>query len=549
MIRFAIILIISLLPLFSSKASADYNFDNIYKRFQNTDSEKLTELGVDYIHRQSTDSAMAVFTILANRYDGRDMNRDEKEYAIKARLSLGVLNFLNANYAAAYSNFLTATELEGRPDSRGNLNLAAIYLYYGDRDRAYRCLRRVFDSAISSGNSYMASASLINMLTSDIDNSIMPDDTIRSIIGVFREKAPRDADDKARPLAHCYSDAKIYSLDGEDAMAITMLKASLDSAQSLLLPNRECFASYSALGKKYLSAGQTDSAEFYLRRAEQIAEKNVFTELLIKAYSNLSDLYSATGNKELADKYRFKHLELHDSIFNAREFGNIHDLELFHETDKFEKRINRIRIEQKMRIKIIFITTSALIVLTVMLVILLLQNRSLRLKNRYLFDRNIEIMSSEETEYKAVDSPEKKGGSPMPDDETRLQISECIRKAMSDETVFCMEGFSMRELTEYCGSNQKYVSQVLNEDYGKSFTQLLNERRINVARRRLMDFDNYGHLTIEAIVSDLGFKSRSTFSKTFKRLTGLTPSEFQRMALKAKDDQSACRPEVSPDEE
>ncbi|MDE6196887.1 MAG: hypothetical protein K2F91_03350, partial [Muribaculaceae bacterium] len=65
------------MPLFSSKASADYNFDNIYKRFQNTDSEKLTELGVEYINRQRSDRGLAVFTILANRYDGRDMNRED----------------------------------------------------------------------------------------------------------------------------------------------------------------------------------------------------------------------------------------------------------------------------------------------------------------------------------------------------------------------------------------------------------------------------------------------------------------------------------------
>ncbi|MDE6765818.1 MAG: helix-turn-helix domain-containing protein [Duncaniella sp.] len=38
-------------------------------------------------------------------------------------------------------------------------------------------------------------------------------------------------------------------------------------------------------------------------------------------------------------------------------------------------------------------------------------------------------------------------------------------------------------------------------------------------------------------MSDLGFKSRSTFSKTFKRLTGLTPSEFQRIAYEASEEQ------------
>ncbi|MDE6459060.1 MAG: AraC family transcriptional regulator, partial [Muribaculum sp.] len=36
--------------------------------------------------------------------------------------------------------------------------------------------------------------------------------------------------------------------------------------------------------------------------------------------------------------------------------------------------------------------------------------------------------------------------------------------------------------------------------------------------------------TMEAIVRNLGFKSRSTFSKTFKKLTGLNPSEFQRLS-------------------
>ncbi|MDE6465204.1 MAG: hypothetical protein K2L44_00700, partial [Duncaniella sp.] len=263
MTRLSLTLIIALLSLCPCMASNGYDFDNIYNRFRNTDSKTLSKLGGEFINRQSTDSAMAIFTILASRYDGRDVDLAEKRYAIEARLSLGVLNFLNANYASAYSNFLTASQLEGRPDSPGNLNLAAIYLYYGDRVRAYRCLRRVFDSAIGSNNYYMTSASLINLLTSDIDQSIMPNDTIRHIIELFREKVPNTPDDKAWPLAHCYSEAKIYSLDGHDDKAVTMLKASLNSAQRLLLPIREYFESYSGLGKRYLSMERIDSDEFY----------------------------------------------------------------------------------------------------------------------------------------------------------------------------------------------------------------------------------------------------------------------------------------------
>ena len=527
MLRLIITILAAAITLVSVGAPRGDEFDRMYHEFRNYDSRSLSELGGRCIERQHTDSAMAIFTILANRCDGSSVSDDDRKYAVEARLSLGVLNFLQANYASAYSNFLAASRLEGRYDSPGNLNLAAIFLYYGDRPKAYRCLRRVFDASIRSGNEYMASAALINLLTSDFDSTIMPPDTIRSIISDYKKNVPRSPGDKAWPLAHCYSEAKLFSLDKEHEKAITMLRASLDSAQRLLMPQREYFASYIALGNKYRDVGNPDSAEFFLRKAESIAKENAYPELLISVYSDLSRLYQSTGQNDLAAKYRFKHLELHDSVFSAREYGNIHDLELFDETTKFEQRIKRIQIEEKMRSRVIMVIACALLLLAIMTTILFVQNRKLRLKNKSLFDRNLEIMTSDTIE---VSQPEKPSATSGPSGDIRSHISECIRKAMTDESVFCMEGFSMRELTEICGSNQKYVSQVLNEDYGKTFTQLLNERRINVARRRLLDFEQYGHLTIEAIVTGLGFKSRSTFSKTFKRMTGLTPSEFQHMA-------------------
>lgn len=533
MARTIIFILLVLISAGPASGKAAIYFDDIYRRYHDTDSKTLASLGRELISRQSNDTAMAVFTILANRFDV-DVDDANKRYAIEARLSLGVLNFLNANYAAAYSNFLTATQLEGRTDSPGNLNLSAIYLYYGDRQRAYRSLRQVFYAAVKSGNRYMASAALINLLTSDIDESIMPSDTLRSIIGTFRQRVPRSPDDKAWPLAHCYSEAAAFSLDRRHREAIDMLRASLDSAHRLLIPKREYFASFTALGKEYLSAGRPDSSEYFFRSAEKIARDNSFVELLIDVYSELSALYASTGRPDLASEYKYKHLELHDSVFNAREFGRIHDLELFYEADKFEKRINRIKMEEQMRSRIFAITGVGLVILAVMLVVLFLQNRTLRLKNRSLFERNMEIMSTEKIDFPDDAEQEKKYNSSALSEETRSRIAADIRRVMADEAVFCRKGFSMRELAEHCNSNQRYVSQVLNEDFGKTFTQLLNERRINVARRRLMDFDHYGNLTIEAIVSDLGFKSRSTFSKTFKRLTGLTPSEFQRMAASEK---------------
>jgi AraC-like DNA-binding protein len=74
------------------------------------------------------------------------------------------------------------------------------------------------------------------------------------------------------------------------------------------------------------------------------------------------------------------------------------------------------------------------------------------------------------------------------------------------------------------------VSQVINEQMGKNFNALLNEYRIQEACRRFNDIANYGNYTIEAIGNSVGYNSRSTFITQFKSVTGLTPSEFQKMA-------------------
>lgn len=529
MLRFAFFILLFSVASGIHAVSPNSDFDNIYRLYRNTDSPTLAAKGRSYISRQITDSALAVFTILANRYDA-DTDADNRKYATEARLSLGVINFLNSNYAAAYSNFLTATQLEGRADSPGHLNLAAVYLYFGDKRRAYQCLRDVFDAAIKSRNGYMASNAIINILTDDIDSVTLPASERKHLIMTFKQKVPPTKTDKTWPLASHIASASLASLQSNPRKAISELKLALPAAATTLIPDRTFFLIYVELGRKYVEVGRTDSAEFYLKKAHDIAHSKGFTELLISIYTDLGNFYAAAGRPDLAYEYRYKHLQLADSIFDVKEFGKIHDLELFHQTDKLEKRINRMSMEEKMRTKVLIITCVAILMLSTLLILLFRQNGSLRRKNKALFYRNLEIVAAEKAAAEKDRIADKKYTKSTLSDSTRRDLVENINSVMSDESVFCCEGFSLRELAELCGSNQKYVSQVLNEDLGKSFTQLVNERRVNVARIRLLDRKNYGHLTIEAIVADLGFKSRSTFSKTFKRITGLSPSEFQRMA-------------------
>lgn len=231
--------------------------------------------------------------------------------------------------------------------------------------------------------------------------------------------------------------------------------------------------------------------------------------------------------------------------------NRIHELEMLHETNQFAERLNKLAMEEKMKSRILIVVAAALFLLSISFIYILVQNRSLRRKNKFLFETNLKDMRVDNHESQSynesvpatsiknqsseVSKEKEKYASSSLSDEIGAVLEQRIRNVMADEKVFCREGFCLKELAEMCQSNSKYVSQVLNERMGTTFSQMLIGCRISEARKRFLDFDKYGNMTIEAIVAELGFRSRTTFSNTFKKVTGLSPSEFQRMAREEKN--------------
>ena len=68
------------------------------------------------------------------------------------------------------------------------------------------------------------------------------------------------------------------------------------------------------------------------------------------------------------------------------------------------------------------------------------------------------------------------------------------------------------------------LSQLLNENMEKSFSQFLNEYRIKEACELIKENDNR---KLETIGYDVGYNSKSTFYAAFKKITGTTPAKFK----------------------
>ncbi|WP_194778107.1 helix-turn-helix domain-containing protein [Pararhodonellum marinum] len=108
-----------------------------------------------------------------------------------------------------------------------------------------------------------------------------------------------------------------------------------------------------------------------------------------------------------------------------------------------------------------------------------------------------------------------------------MSIAEKVKETMKDEEFFRNENVSIKELSETIGFQSYLVSQAINSVMGKTFFELINEERVNVAKRLLTD-EKYDHLSLVGIGFESGFNSKTTFNTTFKKHTGMTPSEYKK---------------------
>lgn len=507
------------------------DYKGIYDRYRNTPLDELCDIGERHLAENHRDSALAFFTLVRTQLNN-DKNAVVSDAFVRSENCIGIISFMNADYTKAYACFRRVLESGKTPVPSALINMAGIYHYFGDDKKSVEMLREVIHNPIHSNDARMASTALTNIISLGFTAS-HPDmireyrKDIETYLGRFG-----NSKDKSTYYTRPYARAMLAAGEKRWPEAIDLLKKSLLFTDSMLVPSRNVVATELAIGNCFLQINSTDSAISHFNIAKQVAADNGYSELLNDTFDYFSAAYERKGDKYMSGMYRFWYLQMKDSLFNTAEFGRLRDLQASYDIDKFEKEVSRLNMEKRFRSRVIVIVSVAMILISAMLFVLFRQNRLLRRKNRDIYNKYVLMLNEKDNlhtsdDYGQSEESRKYAGSSL-NDNVRIALKNRIAKVMADEDMVCNEGFSLDSLASACESNSTYVSQVLNEDFGKSFTRMLNEARVEIVSCRLMDTESYGKLTIEAISASAGFKSRSNFSRTFKAITGLTPTEFLR---------------------
>ncbi len=104
-----------------------------------------------------------------------------------------------------------------------------------------------------------------------------------------------------------------------------------------------------------------------------------------------------------------------------------------------------------------------------------------------------------------------------------------IAKKIEQEALYLNPTFSIRELSEILQVNQSTVSQVINRCLGVSFRDLINQHRIDRAKKQLL-LNQGTHLSVLAQALECGFNSEASFYRVFKKHTGQSPTQYIKSA-------------------
>lgn len=105
-----------------------------------------------------------------------------------------------------------------------------------------------------------------------------------------------------------------------------------------------------------------------------------------------------------------------------------------------------------------------------------------------------------------------------------FEIYRSLLYQMEIRMVFLDISLSLDKLSALVGTNQTYMSNVVNRYFGCNLKELINSYRVEYAKELL----KRGKCLMKDIPGKCGFASRSAFYSAFGRMTGYKPMEYVR---------------------
>lgn len=101
-------------------------------------------------------------------------------------------------------------------------------------------------------------------------------------------------------------------------------------------------------------------------------------------------------------------------------------------------------------------------------------------------------------------------------------LKKRILELIDEKKAYLNSNLKISDIARELNTNRYYISRAISEIEDCNFNTFINKRRIEEARRMIAENPD---VNLEMLAEKIGFNTNGTFTKVFKKLTGMNPSE------------------------
>lgn len=103
--------------------------------------------------------------------------------------------------------------------------------------------------------------------------------------------------------------------------------------------------------------------------------------------------------------------------------------------------------------------------------------------------------------------------------ETNRRLEVSLRKLMEEDKIFLTPSIYIDDLAQMMNTNRTYVTRLMRQVYGQSYTDYVNQSRVEYSKQLLLTTK----MGVEDIAMASGFLNASSYCRVFKRLENNSP--------------------------
>jgi tetratricopeptide (TPR) repeat protein len=284
---------------------------------------------------------------------------------------------------------------------------------------------------------------------------------------------------------------------------------------------------YCQLAENAISVGtDVQKAKEYCLEAIRLAELSGKRNHLEKAILVLTMYYSKVNDfnnfRRTIDK--FSKTVKETATLNAKATSE--ELKIIYRTDQLTNENKNLQLTVRSKNNQLLLSLLGLLVASLVGAVIFWQHQKLRQNMKTMFQMNLSLAYSKQEPAEIAPVP----GTFPPDNESQLSDSQLyviILRKIEIMKSYKNPNFGIEDLAKHLKRNRRSISRAISTVGKTNFASLINEFKVNEARRLIMKQGS--EISISDIAEAAGFNSRTSFNRHFKEFTGFTPTDYLSM--------------------